>query len=369
MGDWNEICDHSEKSGGRRKAEREFIDFNAFISRMGMQELHQIGHRFTWGNDGEAEGFIEEKIDKIFASFDWLEDNQHTMVENFFKSASDHRLLLLSDNPQNSRVKGRRFYFDKSWLKREGIQGTPMFQFYEKLKATRMALLKWSSTFRREQIIEKQLITQRLGEMSTLGNHRDWAEWQRLLGELNKITRAEETFWAQKARSQWLKEGDSNTKYFHAITMQRRKVNEIFNLMDDQNHVYSNEEDIQLRICRFYEQLFSSEGSSGDDELIQLIPQNITADMNIALTAPITKEEIKEALFSFDPGKAPGQDVAYRVIAKILSLRIKPCLSSCISENQATFIPGRQLLDNVVIAQESVHFLNRHTSGRNATCF
>ncbi|CAA0806009.1 Unknown protein, partial [Striga hermonthica] len=52
------------------------------------------------------------------------------------------------------------------------------------------------------------------------------------------------------------------------------------------------------------------------------------------------------------------------VTAKILAVRMKPCVFMCVSDNQAAFIPGRQLMDNVVIAQEVVHFLNRHRSGK-----
>ncbi|GER28720.1 protein kinase superfamily protein, partial [Striga asiatica] len=42
-------------------------------------------------------------------------------------------------------------------------------------------------------------------------------------------------------------------------------------------------------------------------KLLHLIPETTTADMNSTVTASVTKEEIKSALFSFDPGKAPGQ--------------------------------------------------------------
>lgn len=56
-------------------------------------------------------------------------------------------------------------------------------------------------------------------------------------------------------------------------------------------------------------------------------------------------------------------NVIYKNISKILSERRKPLLSKCISENQATFIPGRQILDNVAIAHEFLHHLNRMRGG------
>lgn len=50
-------------------------------------------------------------------------------------------------------------------------------------------------------------------------------------------------------------------------------------------------------------------------------------------------------------------NVYYKVISKLLSLRLKPVLSSIISENQSAFIPGRSISDNVLITHEVLHYL------------
>lgn len=42
-----------------------------------------------------------------------------------------------------------------------------------------------------------------------------------LLCEYNSLLAQEETFWRQKSRVQWLKEGDMNTRFFHLTTVQR----------------------------------------------------------------------------------------------------------------------------------------------------
>lgn len=57
-------------------------------------------------------------------------------------------------------------------------------------------------------------------------------------------------------------------------------------------------------------------------------------------------------------------NVLYKEISKILVARLKPTLSHCINDNQATFIHGRQILDNVIIAHEFLHFFKNKSIGK-----
>lgn len=51
-------------------------------------------------------------------------------------------------------------------------------------------------------------------------------------------------------------------------------------------------------------------------------------------------------------------NVYYKIISKILSLRLRPVLGTIISENQSAFLPGRAIADNVLITHEILHYLN-----------
>ena len=49
----------------------------------------------------------------------------------------------------------------------------------------------------------------------------------------------------------------------------------------------------------------------------------------------------------------------YKVVTKIIVGRIRPLLDKLISPNQTTFVPGRRGLDNVVVAWELIHSLDK----------
>ncbi|CAA0819374.1 Unknown protein, partial [Striga hermonthica] len=124
-------------------------------------------------------------IDRLFCSWDWLMDHRDVEVHSFYKSVSDHRLLLLTEAKDREK-KRRIFYCDKRWVGKDGIKevvakawaiektGTPMFQVTEKVKETKVTLLKWSSLFRKEEIDAKRRIDERLEMLSTQEANRNW---------------------------------------------------------------------------------------------------------------------------------------------------------------------------------------------------
>ena len=50
-------------------------------------------------------------------------------------------------------------------------------------------------------------------------------------------------------------------------------------------------------------------------------------------------------------------NVAYKVISKILIIGLRKVLKFCINKNQADSIPGKEILDNVIISHEYLHFM------------
>ena len=49
------------------------------------------------------------------------------------------------------------------------------------------------------------------------------AEVNKLRGEINDLLDNEEIIWRQRSKTHWYREGDRNTKFFHAHAFERRK--------------------------------------------------------------------------------------------------------------------------------------------------
>ncbi|GER51764.1 retrotransposon protein [Striga asiatica] len=121
---------------------------------MGMSLIRIEGYRFTWGNNREEEGYVEEVLDKAFGSLSWMTAHPQAKVTNIFRSSSDHGMLLLHSENGDKTHKAR-FVFYKRWIQRRDItevvstvwreaeSGTPFF-----ILKTRMALSNWSRNFR-----------------------------------------------------------------------------------------------------------------------------------------------------------------------------------------------------------------------------
>jgi hypothetical protein len=60
-------------------------------------------------------------------------------------------------------------------------------------------------------------------------------------------------------------------------------------------------------------------------------------------------------------------NVLYKICSKVIANRLRVILDEIISEEQSTFVPGRLIMDNVLVAYECIHYLRRK-QGQTGAC-
>ena len=236
--------------------------------------------------------------------------------------------------------------------------------------------------------------------------------------ELRKFMAVEESAYRQKSRIQWLKLGVNNNHFFFHSMKERFVRNSIEVFYDDNGVKLFENDDIQNEVLEFYKKLLGRAASSlaGMDIPIIRNGRQVSPAAARDLIAPVTTEEIDNALKSIDDNKAPGIDgynsfffkkvwvniksqvyqaiwnffdsgvfpasinytlitlvpkvanpssvkeyrpiacctVLYKIIAKILTLRLQKVVGDIIDLAQVGFMPNRSISDNILLATELI---------------
>ena len=85
-----------------------------------------------------------------------------------------------------------------------------------------------------------------------------WAdrfERLRVKKELSMVRKSIDIFWRQRAKQQWIEDGDRNTRFFHQVANRRRKFNAIHKIQVD-GEFYVDAASARNAIVNFYENLY-----------------------------------------------------------------------------------------------------------------
>lgn len=224
--------------------------------------------------------------------------------------------------------------------------------------------------------------------------------------------------------------GDKNTKFFYAVAKTRTTRNTIMTIEDENGTIKRGDGEIGKVATAYFNNLFQSTRDEESDYLsvFEGFEARVTQEINNDLTCELTEEEIRDAIYAIGAEKAPGPDgitgafyqqfwpdikddiikeikelfaqgylqgatnhtniclipkvsnprsmsdfrpialcnVSCKIISKILVNRLKKHLAGIVSENQAAFIPGRNIQDNVLIAHEMLHSLKSRKRWANS---
>jgi hypothetical protein len=361
---------------------------------------------------------------------EWSETWRAVGVEVLTCCSSDHLPLLLSLNRSGGQVKNRRrpFRFEVGWAKNEEIKKLihetwaergpshdPWVGFKRKIHKSQRVIkkgVKKSQPLTKKLIIEK---TTKLAAIQKEDNPLNMQVEKELKEELYVMLEQEELKWRQRAKENWLRDDNRNTKYVHACASQRHRRNWVERIVDKLGRTCDTSIAVEQAFMEYYQDLFTLSMPQDIDACTDAVESRLTTYLKNDLTATYIEAEVHRALMQMAPIKAPGPDgfladfyqqhtvgsevckvtlhflngskldekinatyialipkntaptcvtdfrpislcnVIYKIIAKLLANRLKMVLPHVISANQSAFIPGRLNTDNIVAAYETLH--------------
>ncbi|KAJ9545526.1 hypothetical protein OSB04_025233 [Centaurea solstitialis] len=430
MGDFNDLLSQEEKYGLHEHPDWCIQGFREALLDCRLIDIPMQGFPYTWSRHKGRPNEVHERLDRAVATQSWYNLFPDHWVENLTCSISDHSPIALHTQVRQPIAHNRNFRFENKWLQEPSFNQFLLDswnkignnEFPTKLSLLAKTLRKWgrnlNSSYKHDVKEAYSKLESLRRNLNPISNTAYEEERLRLLSILLK----EEEHWRQRSKAFWLKDGDNNTKFFHAYANGRRKINRIIKLKDDDGQWVEEVTGLNNLVNEYFTRLFSA--STGNPHMISNLVKNKLSARDIErLEMSFTKEEFREALFQMHPDKSPGPDgfnprfyqkfwhllgddifneslkwlelgtfpngvndtiitlipkcksptnikdyrpislcnVLVKIITKVLANRIKPVLSTLISENQTAFIKDWLITDNVLVAFETIHSMHRNT--------
>ncbi|XP_074289421.1 uncharacterized protein LOC141614573 [Silene latifolia] len=123
------------------------------------------------------------------------------------------------------------------------------------------------------------------------------------------LIKAKHQFLQQKAKTEWIKEGDGNTVYFYASIRSKRSRNKVMQIEDRHGIRHSDAQGINSAFEDYFMQIL---GNCNNVSKIHIPTMRngvvLIEEMHLSLTKPVSDEEIKMAMYSILGTKAHGPD-------------------------------------------------------------
>ncbi|XP_015160504.1 uncharacterized protein [Solanum tuberosum] len=253
----------------------------------------------------------------------WLDVMPQTTIENLSSVGSDDSPMLMEMTRVNeSHIKYFKFLhfwvYNATFLKtvhqcwEKGVTGNPMWRLHQKMKRVIATLSTWSKReygdiFTKVKEFEENIRNSE-AELMTNNNEAIRQNLHQKNATYIKYLKMEEFVLKQKTQLQWFKDGDANTKYFHALMRGRRRRLFLHKICTENEVWIQGEEQIAQVACDYCQQMFTGHTERIDERVLQLLPTAVTLEHNEILQALPIIEELRQVVFAMNPNSAAGPD-------------------------------------------------------------
>ncbi|KAL2900783.1 Isoleucine--tRNA ligase, partial [Bienertia sinuspersici] len=252
MGDLNCVLQMEERCGSNVRMQ-EILPGRMCMERCGLIDTPYGGHFFTWSNKQVGEDRVFSKIDRVMAIEAWMKTFSRFTATFLPESISDHCPTVVRTINDDSEGK-KPFKYYRMWREAEGYkekvrmawegtdQGTSMYRITRKLKRVKTYLKELNRS-----------------SFCTIQADAQQAYKQLILAQQQVKQRIYEQFLQQKAKCQWLREGDSKTALFHKSIKQRRLQNTIYAIRDCEGVLQDNPSSVAGAFLEYYKNLLGAQ--------------------------------------------------------------------------------------------------------------
>lgn len=329
LGDFNQILSASEHYS-LSPSTLPLSGMGEFRECLEDNELDDIPSRgvfYTWSNHNPDNPTLR-KLDRAVANEVWMSSYPDSVAIFHPPGDSDHSPCLVSLSSEEEVRKKSFKYFSflashskfvalltEAWQK-DICMGSRMFSLGQRLKNAKLSCRalnregfgniqqRTDEAFSNLEEIQQALLTN--------PSHALFREEHVARKKWDFFAKALESFYRQKSRIRWLKEGDANTAFFHKAVVAHYSRNRIRYLRDANDVRIDNQAQVRDLILAYYTNLLGSEASNispfSVEDIRAIHPFRCSASVGAQLTTIPSSDEIKSAVFSMPKNKAPGPD-------------------------------------------------------------
>ncbi|XP_026377705.1 uncharacterized protein LOC113272003 [Papaver somniferum] len=290
IGDLNITMFAHERSTNTRQTTIKYPIIQQVIDRSDLIDLGYIGAQFTWSNRQSDSDNVKARLDRSLVNGHWLHHYNNSKLFHIDAIGSDHlhiAVTIKEKNPTNILNVGLKILLVNKLL------GMPIELMLEGLM-----LLKWSTAL---EVLNMSL----RNEIFPTMNNEAIKEVEH---NLELAQKAQESFYAQKSRDDFIKNYDRNTSYYHTYVNIRRHFNHVSSLKLTNGQWSEDRDSLEDLLVTHFKIISTTTNPTLNDDLLNCIDRCVTNEDNDKLLSPITLDEIRNTIKQMAPWTAPGPD-------------------------------------------------------------